>query len=748
MDLAAEALQQLTRAWLAKIKIALEFRKPFLAVADQCTTFFAGTAGEFWSNDFQNRFLGTQVQQKFKIQINKAFELVALFGPVLYNRNPVRSNNPITPLELEIEAFGDPNDPQVQWMFQQLQAQQQAEFARIKVGSRLMERYLNYTPDEQPGGGLRRAGERAVTDALVTGRGILWPGVYQFPGSDRKLTGSFYDSYRNFVSDPDSREIDFGRSKWIARLHVDTTWEVERRFRLPKGSLKGRGAAETAEGQAERDAYDLGEWERQQGNTFDQFMWWEIFSIGGAGGRLAGFDTPMKQALDRYVGDYAYICIADGVEYPLNLPTEVARTAMPEEVQKRLSWPVPYWHDRRWPCALLEFYEHPRKNCPIAPMAPGLGELAFLNFLLSRIARRTWDATRLLTGVAASARKEVEKALNSLDEVGLFPIEDVYESLDKIISFLEVPDITKDAWTLASAVMELFDKRTGLTELWYSMSSSQSRTAADIHAKQEKASIRPDYMAGKVEDWQSEVAQMEKMAAHWGGVSSRDVAPHLGAVGASLWDQLVLTAPFELVARQMRSKVVAGTARRRNKQLELENVTQIYQSDSAMLANYAQATTDTGPINALRAKAFDAMGFDTQDMALGPWAPPPPEGPSPEEMKAQMEVQKMQMELQKIQAEIALKQQDAMAQQDLERQAKELELQLKSLEHAQEMAQDRQRHEQDLDQAEEAAELKLRLEEMKARVQSHLAARKAEAQADAQRTVAKARASQPARSAA
>ena len=737
MDLIAEALQQLTRAWLGKIELACEFRKPFLDVADQCTTFFAGMAGEFWSSQFQEKFLGSPVQQKFKFQINKAFELVALFGPVLFNRNPVRSNNPEQPIDLEIEAFGDPNDPQVQAYYQALVAQQNQEFSRLRITAKLMERYLNYTPDEQPGGGLRQAGESAVTDALVTGRGILRPDAYTFPGSNRKLTGCFYVSYRDFISDPDSRIIDFGNTRWIAIKHTETTWEVERRFNLPDGTLKGKGQAETAEAQAERSAYDLGEWERAKGSTFDMFVWWELFSIGGAGGRLSGIETPLKTALDKYVGDYAYLCLGHGLDWLLNLPLEVARTATPDEVQRRLSWPVPYWYDRRWPVTLFEFYRHPRRAYPIAPMSPGLGELSFLNFLFSRIAKRVWDSTRLMMAVVGSAKKEVEAALNKLSDVGLFSIDDVHQSLDKIISFLNVPEMGKDTWTLASSVMDLFDKRVGLTELWYAVSARQSRTAADVHAKTEKASIRPEYMANKVEDSLSEAAQMEKMAAHWIGVGGRDIAPHIGVVGASLWDQLIVPAPPELIARQMKSKVVAGTARRRNKQLELDNIREIYQADSSLLTAYAQDTTDTRPINALRSRAFDAMGFEPHGMELGPWAPPPADGPDPEQVKAEMEMQRLQMDLQKTQIELQLKQQDTQARQQLEQQAAELEMQLKNLEHSQEMRQDAEVHTQEMVQREEQAAQDLEIERAKASVQAHLAARKAEAQAEAQKIAAK-----------
>ncbi len=717
-DLAADALRGLTKAWLGKIEIALEChaRKAFLDVADQCTTFFAGTAGEFWSSEFQEKFLGTKTASQFKIQINKAFELVALFGPVLYNRNPVRTNSFPPPISLEPTLFGDPNDPYVQQAFQAAVAQQEQETARLRVGTQLMDRYLNYTPDEQPGGGLKTHGEQAVTDALVTGRGILAPRGYNMPASSRKLTGCFHISYRDLITDPDARKIDFGDTRWIGIRHIETNWEAERRFRLPKGTLKNRTKLESAESQAEREAYDLGEMERQAGTTFDLFEWWELFSVGGAGGRLAGLDTPLKDALDKYVGDFAYICVAKNVEWPLNLPLEVARSASPEEVRRRLSWPVPYWMDRRWPVALLEFYRHPRRAYPIAPMSPGLGELTFLNFLLSRICKRTWDASRLMMAVLGSAKKEVEKALKSLDDSVVFELDDVHKAIDQVISFLVVPDISKDIWAIAAQVMELFDKRTGLTELWYSMSSTQARTATESQIKAEKASIRPEYMAGKVEDFLTDASQMEKLCAHWEGISSRDVQPLLGSIGAKLWDELILSQPPELVAREMRCKVVAGSAKRRNKQLELSNLTELYPGMSQQFTLYAQTTGDSGPANALNDKLCDAMQMDANGLRMQAFMPPQLNEPQ-------------------------ISQEDQLAaQMQMEQEAHQAEMQRLGESHAQELQQDAEAHEQELEQKQAEAAQALDIELAKARVQAQLTEMKTQSQIEAQRQGAAAKA--------
>jgi hypothetical protein len=53
------------------------------------------------------------------------------------------------------------------------------------------------------------------------------------------------------------------------------------------------------------------------------------------------------------------------------------------------------------------------------------------------------------------------------------------------------------------------------------------RTAEDIAVKKEMTNIRPDYMAGKVEDWMTEAADMEKLCCRW-FVEAQDVSGMFG----------------------------------------------------------------------------------------------------------------------------------------------------------------------------------------------------------------------------
>ncbi len=701
---AEDFLIRLCKAWRGKLELAKQAKKPWDDVREQCMTFVSGGPAEFWKTAFQEKFLGTsKVQTTFKISLNKAFELIAIFGPVLYARNPIRDVYPYDPVEFEIEALGDPNDPQVQQRFQQMQAMQTMESARNRARCALLEQYLNYTPQEQPQG-LQEHAEDAITDALIGGLGLLWPQVYTMPGSERTLTGCFYDSSDNLQIDPDPRSMDFGKAKWVARWHMDPIWEVERRWKLPPGSLKNYVHMETASAQSERRAGRVANLEKSRGTTNDLMGWWELWSCNGIGTRLAGVDEQLNTGFDEYVGDYAYIAVAEGdLPYPLNCPLNALRTESVEQIQRRFRWPIPFWQDQRWPFAALRFYKHPHNAFPIAPLAPGLGELTFLNFLVNRTATHIWQSSKQFVGVVESARAEVEKILKRGDDLAIFGIKDMHRNVKQVVDFLQYPNISQDVWTIAAAVMEMFDKRVGLSELLYSMNVGgvASRTATDVQAKQEHASVRPDYMAHRVESWMSDVAAMEKLVAFWGGVSGRDIAPLLGSSGAMLWDEIFASADPESIAREMVCQVASGSAKKRNRATELGSLREFFGPLSQQFTAYATATTDTGAANELNAKLFDALDFDGEGLEMGPWAPPPlPEGQSPEEQEEEFKEDEHESEQ--------------------ERQEEQ---------HEQEMQHSEEKHEQEIVQKAEMGELDLRLKQSQAKAQAQAARTKPKAKA-------------------
>lgn len=760
-----EFLRPLCRAWESMIAKARTHRKGYDAIVEQCESFVAGPVGFMYEPEFRKKFLRGTLAPKFRITINRAFELWSLFAPTMYNRNPIRDVRPHESVEYDhgvvAEAFGVAPDQldDMQSAYQQAMEMHQAgqpvppellgpaqnyaqiegqveqalradrhERNRIEVGCALMQKYLSYTPKEQPDGGLKQNAEDALTEALTAGRGILRPDTYTFPGSDRVLTGAFFEKQANLLIDPDATRFEFGNCRWIAIRHVNTYTELERKFKLPNESLKDKATLESAEAQANREANDeMGELHRESGFSHDQILWWEVFSINGVGTRLKDVNYPWDRALDEAVGDFAYLAIANGVPWPLNAPIEKVRNATMEEVGTMFQWPIPYWLDRRWPVAVLDFFRWNKKpyvGYPLPPLAPGLGELTFLNVATAAMANRIWNASRLFVGAQNSIKATVEKLMNQGSDLAVFGVDRVHKDLDQWVKFFTVPDISLDMYRITDRIAEQFDRRVGLSELWYGMNVGgvASRSAKDAQSKESMAMIRPEKMADQVDDWMSEVAAMEKIAAYFKGVQGRDVRPLMGTLGAQLWDGLILNAEPEVVLRQMDATVQNGTAKKPNRAKDQQNMQQGYRPMMESLMPSAQDsgwTQNIEPINRLNRLFMDAMEMESDGLEIQPLQPPEPE-PDP---AAELELQKLQLETQLEQVK---------AQQ--EAQAAQQDLQLKAAEHQQETVAREETHDQKSRHLEEAHDLKLDLAEEKGKLEQRLARIKAAAQATAMRS--------------
>ena len=746
-------LRPIVTGWLGKIEQAIKHKKPFNDIAEQCTAFFSADTGFMWEPKYRKKFLNTTTSPRFRMTMAKAFELVALFGPTLYWRNPTRSVVPRRQVPIPEDIFGPENMEELKQMQQQLQQQQQqlqqqmqqsqqqtqqlqqqmqqaqqaaaqgdqqaaqamqqmqqqmqqaqqqmqplqqqaqqlqqqmqqmqpqfkmiqdaqqmfqqaqmeAKFRKMTDGTRaeLMQKWLNYTPNEQPGGGLATHAEMAITEALVKGRGVLWVQPYTQPSSKMNITGSFYDSVDNLFIDPDAETL--VDAKWIAKREVHPVWKVERDYGLKPGTLEDKANLESAESQGERLGDDMASLHRQQGKTFDLIVHWKIWSKGGVGARLPGVNTDLKDQFDKTVGDYAYLCIAANVSWPLNAPPEKFKEASSEEVQKMFAWPVEYWKDDRWPCALLDFYPKPKSLWPIAPLAPGLGELAFMNVVISHMANRIWSSSRDFIAVLKSAEDEVTKAIKKGEDLAIIPLNEVHQDIKRVVSFLQQPQANYDIWRILEQVMHLFERRTGLTELLSGMTTTQSRSAEDSATKKEQMSIRPDHMSGKVENWMSEVAKMEKFCARW-FVEPRDVVQLFGNSGAQLWHRLITSQPAEAVLRELDATVEANSARKPNKMRETQNIQQAMQVIFPILEKHADVTTDTEPLNKLLEIWGKATDFEV-DGLLAPQRLPMQFQPWFKEQQQQEQQQQQQGEQQAQQAEQQAQQQAQQQEQQLE----------------------------------------------------------------------------------
>lgn len=573
-------------AWLQKIQLGINKKNErFGPDAQEGMNFFNGPyhflySNESAANDRHLRRIAVEEQDmgeipppRFQMTCNKVAEMVQIFGPVMYHRNPVRQVNPRAFTELPPELVQSVQaDPQMAMFVAQLGQQQQQITAIDKTRAALLATYLNYTPTALD---LKTESRRAIDEAIIKGMGLLWQQVYTPPGAGSKMVGSFYDSVDNLVIDPDAKILN--EAKWVARRCTKPIWLVEQMYGLQPGSV--RPNAQSSVSVAENSVDPNGQYAKATGKTSDLLTYWEVYSKCGIGNNLTGVPEAIKPQLAAF-GQYTYCIVADGVDFLINVPQQMLDTPdesgqMSQMVAQALQWPTPFWADGGWPFVPIQFHEIPGDPWPMSHLSPGLGELKFINWMFSYLAGKIRITARDFIAIDASAAEDLVNTMLHGTDLTLLKIKrSAGKSINEIVQFLQHPQFNGDVWRVVEHVMELFDRRVGLTELMYGMSSASFRSAAEANVKREQLNIRPEDMANKVEDAMSLVARQEALAARW-HLTAQDVGPVMGPVGQTLWNMYVTPANPAEVLFQLEYRIEAGSARKPNKDRDASNINQI-----------------------------------------------------------------------------------------------------------------------------------------------------------------------------
>jgi len=516
-------------------------------------------------------------------------------------------------------------DPQIMAYQQGLQ-QQQFMFGRRQIVSKLLEDYLNYTPNELD---LKRHSRKVVEEAFIKGAGVWWHELYSPPGSTVKMAGSFFDSIDNIVWDADADE--FEDIRWAARKRIQPVNEVAAKFGLNPDDLKGHLESYQAREDVDARGY---EYKRKQGKTNDLICYWEIYSKTGFGDRLKDAEPDLKGKFDA-LGQNCYLVVAEGIDYPLNIPPailqeEVDETGIPQQLFMNAQWPIPFWVEPNgWPFTLLAWHGKPGYSWPISIIRPGIGELRFINWAMSFLATRIATSSQTLIGVSKSADPDIKAKLLERSEGG-FKIVEISEAIGRnvndVISVFSMPGVTQDMYQIIAEVTNLFDRRVGLTELIYGMTRSSFRSAAEAAVKSEQISVRPDDYANTLEDAMTEVSRKEALLARW-MIQPQDIAPLLGPMAAQAWALHVQQEDPESIVREYSYRIEAGSIKKPNIATKIENLNQAMQT----LMPVAQGLMQAGRpelFNSLITDWGDAMNFDVSKYMI---PPPPPPGPPPGE---------------------------------------------------------------------------------------------------------------------
>lgn len=710
-------IKRLAMLWSAKIKAAVDARKSFDMVYEQCRLFNFAPNGFMWDNNYKVKFKLNVPTPKMPVTINKAFELLAIVGPSIYWNYAARTVNPVTPVGIVEGAFGDEQDPEIAAFVQSLREQQASDSARVRQAALLGERYLEWSQIAQPGGGLITQGRLMINDMLLSGRAIAWPEVYASPGSDKWATGLFRGDPTEFVQDPDCDQPLLEGATWIGRRHETPHWKLERKFGRKRGSLKKLATLESDEARAKRQSKPA-DW----GVSHDVVVWYEIWSKCGIGFNLSssGFENdytakfePIEQEIDDAIGDYAYLCIVPGKNCILNLPRDVREMEM-QELAEAVRWPFESWKaNDRWPVAIWDHY--PDGPYPISPLGPALGHLIVISILTTAYVEMAFEGRKQLIGVLSTYAKDVRTALESTENTVVIELsKTVGERISQVIEFLNRPAINYDILKAIEHESELFKQASGLYDWHYANTSGIERSAEGVRAKQQASTTRADDMAQRFAAFVSEGSTLEAMLA-WEHIRGTDVLPTLGAGGDMLWDRFFKGLTEDEVYRGFRVQVQSSEIRKPDKARELANAEQMFPVAVPAAQAYAMATGKTGPLNVLFRKMQSALDWKGDLVEFEDWIPAPPPAPPPE--IAQQQQRAADAQISKTEGEAALaharaqtemagaqieaESQASQLQQDQTRQAMDMqqaaaEFQMSRAQAASELAFDRERRDMEL----------------------------------------------------
>jgi len=641
-------LKRVCMDWLGKLEVAkARKQEQFGRYATEAANFFDGPLNWMWQQEVANANKGGFLEQgtelpRFRMTCNKPFESVALFGPALYFQNPDFAVNHV-PLPIPVAEATPTLDP---LMFQQLMLQQQAKESSRKTQAEYFAFFINWLIQET---GLKEQVRQALTEAMVKGMGCLWVDMYEPISGSIRYPRAEYFSVDDLQQDPDATQR--SNVQWIARRYVEPRNVVERKFNLPAGSIKGSYQSGNLQGTVQPP--NTTQQPHSSSNpaasgSFDLVEYWDIYSKNGFGDRL-------KSAAERtniidgdqmnmeWAGDFCRIVVCKGVPFPLNAPSWALDDQ--EALRTSIEWKVPFYADEHcgggWPVVPIYFYEKMNSVWPLSMFKPVMGELRFINWCMSFLADKTAQSCTTyvakMKSVALEIKKQLEEGGGGMPFVQL-EVGEVNGNLEQALKFIQSPDFPASIWQMISQVMEQIDKRTGLTELVYGLSSRQMRSAAEANVKDQNVSVRPDDMANKVEDALSMVGMKFIEAARW-LLDGKDVEPILGPLGAQVWDSQVLMDDVESVVRDYHFRVVAGSARKQNKQQKAQALQEFGQYALPVFQSVFQLG-NPAPLNAFLtewAKANDIDPAPFQIQALPPQlpqSPPPPvEGQPNEQMQ-------------------------------------------------------------------------------------------------------------------
>lgn len=619
-----DPLNQLAKLWLNNIKLGIDAKKQFNSDALEGLKFYDGPHDWVFKDADSRYFLPGGVDQPvpapaIKVTANRVFELVSIFGPMLYNRNPQVMLSP--------RKFPDINpailpDPMIAEQFM-LEVEQKKAIDETVCAE--LQTYLNYLPNEMR---MRDEARAAVEEALIKGVGAIFTAVETPPGGTINMVVPRWVSIDRVVLDPDApclRDV-----QWIALECYHPTRQVEREYKLPPGYLKAHchstiANASIAAGCETKDNV-------RKGKTCDMTRYWKVWTKIGLGRPEGEQNVEAMTALDELVGDYAYLAVVEGCPHPLNLPPDMLELDVMQEesvavIKNATSWQVPHWMDGAWPIEFLYFHTSPNSLWPISHIKPALGEQYWLDWVYSLLATKVQRSCLTRLVVSSELDQENENKLYSNRDYEVLKTEKRLDNIPikDLIGELHMGEFNPEIARMANTVEELFAKRTGMLPFLYGQQGeTQIRSAAEASGLQSSLNIRPDDMREQVEDWVTRIfRRMALCARYW--ITGKDVEPILGRPHAMLWDTYVTGVSPEAMVREFEYRIEASNAKKPNNEYVLAHLEQSAAAIVPILDKYAQMNPENLQVlNSYMRDMAKAAGREWKYDILPPLPPPDP----------------------------------------------------------------------------------------------------------------------------
>ena len=626
----------LVRTWEENIRRAkkAKSRTRFIKDGDEIRTYYNGP--------HEQLFLDAEGWHSFEasaqVTINKTAQYVRVFGPSLYAKNPTRT---VTP---------------------------KRDNTYCVVLSEVQSDYLNYTPDET---NLRDEARMMVDEYLIDGMGVLATEIDEEPG----LVVSRYESNRNIEVDPDCTRM--RDAYWMARKRRMPLWEVKELYGDRAEGLKPDERKSTKK----EKRSNAGEGE-SEGSTSEMVTCWEIWSKMGVGFRskaAQSFDLEEEDAVKEYSDDddYKYMVIAFGHDKPLH----VGKWPIPFFHDG--TWPFTFLYtlilpDEPWPVAPLK---------PALGIQKALDFLA--SFFIEKAKNHSKNIVGVEEDVYDELRAVMAEG-SDLPVVRFRPSMDG-KGLAQRIQWIDPPPLGNDLREALVLLERLFEEQTGLTDVLLATTRTAYRSAEEARMKDRNSRATLDDMADEVEFVMTQAARKEALTAlyqispeevsvvvgrdkiyahaveisYYGRPMPADVAVKWHPMAAKYYmspeeaeeaaaevqaalpmqmdpgfavgvvevgaekswgDIIALNEPAEL-AREFHYRIEAGSARRPNKNWEID-LAKIYW-DQVVQMSYEMGDIESA--HSAMDAYYDSLGVpQSQRVFPTPQEPPPEEAPMPE----------------------------------------------------------------------------------------------------------------------